>query len=103
MFEEEDVELISVGLGEEEFVRDTRIGLSDGNIWRGNRLRSVRKFLDGRVIGRGRGFGRCGSRRSRDKRLRSLRNSFRKRAWCNGGLLALRRVCRNLFRKFLRG
>ena len=45
-FEEEDIELISVGLGKEEFVRDTRIGLFDGNIWRGNGLRSVRKFLD---------------------------------------------------------
>ena len=48
---EEDVELVSVSLGEEEFVRDTRIGLFDGNIWCGNRLRSVGKFLDGGVIG----------------------------------------------------
>ena len=45
VFEQKDVELISVGLGEEEFVRNTRIGLFDGNIWRGNGLRSVRKFL----------------------------------------------------------
>ena len=60
-FEEKDVELVLVGLGEEEFVGDTRIGLFDGNIWHGNGLRSIGKFLDGGVIGRGRGFGRCGS------------------------------------------
>ena len=59
--EEKDVELVSVSLGEEEFVGDTRIGLFDGNIWRGNGLRSVGKFLDGRVVGQGRGFGRCSS------------------------------------------
>ena len=45
-FEQKDIELILVGLGEEEFVGNTRIGLFDGNIWRGNGLRSVRKFLD---------------------------------------------------------
>ena len=48
---EEDVQLILVSLGEEEFVGDTRIGLFDGNIWRGNGLRSVGKFLDGGVVG----------------------------------------------------
>ena len=102
-FEEEDVELVLVGLGEEEFVRDTRIRLFDGNIWHGNGLRSIRKFLDGGVVSRGQGIGRSGSRRSRDKRLSSLRNLLRKGMWRDGGLLALRRVCNQMFRKFLRG
>ena len=31
-FEQKDVELVTVGLGEEEFVGNTRIGLFDGNI-----------------------------------------------------------------------
>ena len=90
-----------VGLGEEEFVRYTRIGLFDGNIWHGNGLRSVGKFLDGRVVSRGQGFGRGGSRGSRDKRLGSLRNSLRKRMQHDGGLFALRRICKQIFRKFL--
>ena len=89
-------------MGEEEFVRDTRIGLFDGNIWHWNGLRSIRKFLDGGVVDRGRGFGRCSSQRIGDKRLSSLRNSLRKRVWRNGGLLALRRVCNQMFRKVLR-
>ena len=101
-FEEEDVQLVSVSLGEEEFVGDTRIGLFDGNIWRGNRLRSIGKFLDGGVIGRGRGLGRHGSRGIGDKRLSSLRDLLRKRAWSNGRLLVLRRVCNQMFRKVLR-
>ena len=61
VFEQKDIELISIGLGEEEFVRNTRIGLFDGNIWHGNGLRSIGKFLDGGVVSRGRGFGRSGS------------------------------------------
>ena len=98
-FEEKNIELISVGLGE-EFVRDTRIGLFDGNIWRGNGLRSIGKFLDGGVVGRGRGFGRGSSRRIGDKRLSSLRNSLRKRTRRNGGLLALRRVSNKCLENF---
>ena len=54
------------------------------------------------VVGRGRGFGKCSSRRIGDKRLSSLRNSLRKRTRRNGGLLALRRVCNQMLRKFLR-
>ena len=60
-FEQKDIELVMVGLGEEKLVGNTRIGLFDGNIWCGNRLRSVGKFLDGRVVNRGQGFGRSGS------------------------------------------
>ena len=100
-FEQKDVELVSVGLGEEEFVGDTRIGLFDGNIWRGNGLRSIGKFLDGGVVGRGQGLGRHSSRGIGDKRLSSLRDSLRKRAGSNGRLLVLRRVCNQMFRKVL--
>ena len=99
-FEEKNVEFISVGLGEDEFVGDTRIGLFDGNTWHGNGLRSVGKFLDGGVVGRSRGLGRHGSRRIGDKRLSSLRDSLRKRAWHNGRLLVLRRVCNQYLEKF---
>ena len=49
-FEQKDIELIAVGLCEEEFVRNTRIGLFDGSIWCGNGLRSIREFLDSGVI-----------------------------------------------------
>ena len=59
--EQKDIELVTIGLGKEEFVGNTRIGLFDGNIWCGNRPRSIRKFLDGGVISQGRGFGRSGS------------------------------------------
>ena len=101
-FEEEHVQLVLVSLGKEEFVGDTRTGLFDGNIGHGNGLRSVGKFLDGGVVGRGRGLGRRGSQGIGDKRLSSLRDSLRKRVWRNRRLLVLRRVCNQIFRKVLR-
>ena len=100
--EEEHVQLVSVSLGEEEFVGDTRIGLFDGNIWHGNGLRSIGKFLDGGVVGRGRGLRRHSSQGVGDKRLSRLRDSLRKRAGSNGRLFVLRRVCNQMFRKVLR-
>ena len=101
--EYESVELVAISLGKKKFVGNTGFGLFDGNNWRENWVRSVGEFLDGGVVGRGRGFGRGSSRRIGDKRLSSLRNLLRKRAWSNGRLLALRRVCNQMFRKFLRG
>ena len=100
VFEEEDVQLVSVSLGEEKFVGDTRIRLFDGNIWCGNGLRSVRKFLDGGVIGRGRGLGRQGSRGIGDKRLSSLRDSLRKRAGVTEGCLSLEESATRCLEKF---
>ena len=91
-----------IGLGKEEFARNTRFGLFDGNHWHKNEVRNVREFLDGRVVGQGQGFERHSSQRSGDKRLNSLRNSLRKRTQHDRGLLALRRVCKQIFRKFLR-
>ena len=49
-FEQKDIEVIAVGLCEEEFVRNTRIRLFDGSICCGNGLRSIREFLDSGVI-----------------------------------------------------
>ena len=88
-------------MGEEKVVGNTRVRLFDGNIWHGNGLRSVREFLDGGVIGRGRGLGRHSSQGIGDKRLSSLRDSLRKGAWSNRRLLVLRRVCNQMFRKVL--
>ena len=40
-----------IDLGKEEFVGNTRFGLFDGNNWHENRIRSIREFLDGGVVG----------------------------------------------------
>ena len=100
--EYQSVELVTISLGKKKFVGNTGFGLFDGNNWRENWVRSIGEFLDGGVVGRGRGFGRGSSRRIGNKRLSSLKNSLRKRMRRNGGLLALRRVCNQMFRKFLR-